>query len=471
MIGRKEEKARLLKYAESDESEFVAVYGRRRVGKTYLIRQTFRDRFSFQHTGVARGRTKEQLRAFGDSLREWGSDFNGSPKDWFEAFNLLKSVVRKSALKRKIVFLDELSYLDTKGSRFIPALEHFWNGWASARDDVLLIVCGSATSWIINKVIKDKGGLHNRVTGRISLHPFTLKECEDYVASRGIVMTRYQIVEMYMVLGGIPFYWKHLEPDLSADQNVDDLFFARSNKLEGEFDELYASLFRKPEPYLNIVMALGRRKSGLSRDELVAQTGRGSCGNLTRHLRELEECGFIRKSLAFGKKAKGALYQLIDNFTLFHLAFAGENKSNDRCFWSGSSDSQFRVVWEGLAFERLCLQHVREIKIALGISGVVSNDCSWQTARTAEHEGAQVDLLIDRNDGVINLCEMKFASAEYEIKGDEERHARARKELFKETTGTRKAVHLTYVTTYGLKRNKYTGIVQSEVTLDDLFRE
>ena len=471
MIGRKEEKARLLKYAESDESEFVAVYGRRRVGKTYLIRQTFRDRFSFQHTGVARGCTKEQLRAFGDSLREWGSDFNGSPKDWFEAFNLLKSVVRKSALKRKIVFLDELSYLDTKGSRFIPALEHFWNGWASARDDVLLIVCGSATSWIINKVIKDKGGLHNRVTGRISLHPFTLKECEDYVASRGIVMTRYQIAEMYMVLGGIPFYWKHLEPDLSADQNVDDLFFARSNKLEGEFDELYASLFRKPEPYLNIVMALGRRKSGLSRDELVAQTGRGSCGNLTRHLRELEECGFIRKSLAFGKKAKGALYQLIDNFTLFHLAFAGENKSNDRCFWSGSSDSQFRVVWEGLAFERLCLQHVREIKIALGISGVVSNDCSWQTARTAEHEGAQVDLLIDRNDGVINLCEMKFASTEYEIKGDEERHARARKELFKETTGTRKAVHLTYVTTYGVKRNKCSGIVQSEVTLDDLFRE
>lgn len=470
MIGRTTEKARLLKYAESDESEFVAVYGRRRVGKTYLIRQTFQDRFAFQHTGVARGRTKEQLNAFGDSLREWGSEFKGAPKDWFDAFNLLKAVIMKSNQKRKVVFLDELSYLDTKGSRFIPALEHFWNGWVSARDDVLLIICGSATSWIINKVIKDKGGLHNRVTGRISLQPFTLKECEDYVASRGIVMTRYQIAEMYMVLGGIPFYWRHLEPDLSADQNVDDLFFARANKLEGEFNELYASLFRKPEPYLKIVMALGRRKSGLSRDEIVAQTRMVSCGNLTRYLRELEECGFIRKSLSFGKKAKGALYQLIDNFTLFHLAFAGENKMNDRCFWSGSSDSQFRVVWEGLAFERLCLQHVREIKAALGISGVISNDCSWQIARTAEHDGAQVDLLIDRKDGVINLCEMKFASTEYEIKDAEDRCIRARKELFKETTGTKKAVHLTYVTTYGLKRNKHSGIVQSEVTLDDLFR-
>ncbi|MBQ2631363.1 MAG: AAA family ATPase [Kiritimatiellae bacterium] len=470
MIGRAAEKARLAKYAESEESEFVAVYGRRRVGKTYLIRQTFQGRFTFQHTGVARGSTKEQLRAFGDSLREWGAKLEGSPKDWFEAFNLLKPVIAKSILRRKVVFLDELSYLDTKGSRFIPALEHFWNGWASARDDVLLIVCGSATSWIINKVIKDKGGLHNRVTGRISLQPFTLKECEEYVASRGIVMTRYQIAETYMVLGGIPFYWKHLEPDLSAGQNIDDLFFARSNKLEGEFDELYASLFRKPEPYLKIVMALGRRKAGLTRDELMSRTGMSSCGNLTRYLRELEECGFLRKSIAFGKKTKGALYQLIDNFTLFHFAFAGENKTGDRCFWSGSSDAQFRRVWEGLAFERLCLQHVREIKIALGISGVVSNDCSWQVARTAEHDGAQVDLLIDRKDGVINLCEMKFSSTEYEIKDSEDRRARERKELFRETTGTKKAVHLTYVTTYGLKRNKHSGIVQSEVTLDDLFR-
>jgi len=470
MVGRLEEKGRLLKYANSDESEFVAVYGRRRVGKTYLIRQTFDGRFSFQHTGVARGTTREQLRAFGDSVREHGVSCEGSPGDWFEAFNLLKKVIDRSPLARKVVFLDELSYLDTKGSRFIPALEHFWNGWASARSDVFLIVCGSATSWIINKVIRDKGGLHNRVTGRISLQPFTLGECEAYVASRGIVMTRYQIAQTYMVLGGIPFYWKQLEPDLSADQNIDELFFAHSDKLEGEFDELYASLFRKPEPYLKLVMALARRRAGLSRDELVSQTGMCSCGNLTRYLRELEECGFIRKSVSFGRKSKGALYQLIDNFTLFHLAFAGENKVKDRRFWSGSADAQFRVVWEGLAFERLCLQHVREIKSALGISGVVTNDCSWQVVRTSEHEGARVDLLVDRKDGVVNLCEMKFASAEYAIGDEEERRLRERRDLFKRVTGTRKAVHITYVTTYGLKHNVHAGMVQSEVTLEDLFR-
>lgn len=470
MVGRIAEKERLLKYWQSDESEFVAVYGRRRVGKTYLIRQTFQDRFAFQHTGIARGRTKEQLRAFGDSLRECGVDCKENPNDWYTAFNLLKTVINQSGAAKKVVFLDELSYLDTKGSRFIQALEHFWNGWASARSDILLIVCGSATSWIINKVIKDKGGLHNRVTGRLSLKPFSLKECEEYVSSRGIVMTRYQIAEMYMVLGGIPFYWKHLDPDLSADQNIDDLFFARSNKLEGEFNELYSSLFRKPEPYLKIIHVLGKHKSGLDREALMKGTGLSSCGNFTRYLRELEECGFIRKSVAFGKKTKGATFQLIDNFTLFHLTFAGKNTANDRRFWSASADAQFRIVWEGLAFERLCLQHVQEIKAALGISGILTSEGSWQVTRTVEHEGAQIDLLIDRADGVINLCEMKFASTEYEIKEVEARHIQMRRELFKSLTETRKAVHLTYATTYGLKRNAHAGIVQSEVVLDDLFR-
>lgn len=470
MVGRIAEKERLLKYLQSDESEFVAVYGRRRVGKTYLIRQTFQDRFVFQHTGIARGRTKEQLRAFGDSLRDSGVDGKDNPEDWFTAFNLLKKVITQSTASKKVVFLDELSYLDTKGSRFIQALEHFWNGWASARSDILLIVCGSATSWIINKVIKDKGGLHNRVTGRLSLKPFSLKECEEYVLSRGIVMTRYQIAEMYMVLGGIPFYWKHLDPDLSADQNIDDLFFARSNKLEGEFNELYSSLFRKPEPYLKIIRVLGRHKSGLDRDVLMKETGLSSCGNFTRYLRELEECGFIRKSVAFGKKSKGAIFQLIDNFTLFHLAFADKNAANDRRFWSASAYAQFRIVWEGLAFERLCLQHVQEIKAALGISGILTSEGSWKVSRTAEHEGAQVDLLIDRADGVINLCEMKFSSGEYEIKEIEARHVQTRRDLFKSLTGTRKAVHLTYATTYGLKRNAYSRVIQSEVVLDDLFR-
>ena len=268
MIGRIAEKERLLKYAGSDESEFVAVYGRRRVGKTYLIRQTFQNRFTFQHTGVARGRTKEQLRVFGDSLREWGSECKSSPKDWFDAFNQLKAVIAKSPLGKKIVFLDELSYLDTKGSRFIPALEHFWNGWASARDDILLIVCGSATSWIINKVIKDKGGLHNRVRTQIKLYPFTLSECEEYARELGLGYERNHVLECYMAFGGVAYYWSLLEKGRSPEQNIDSLFFGRRDGLRMEFDELYSSLFTNPEPYIKIILELGKHRQGLGRDEI-----------------------------------------------------------------------------------------------------------------------------------------------------------------------------------------------------------
>ena len=469
MIGREKESKRLMKAYNSEESEFVAVYGRRRVGKTYLIRQTFKDRFTFQHTGIARGTKQEQLKEFGESLRNFGLADAATPTDWFEAFNLLKEVVLAAPEGKKVLFIDEMPYLDAKGSRFVQALEHFWNGWASARTDILLVICGSATSWIINKVIRNKGGLHNRVTVKIPLNPFTLHECELYAQSHGIVLPRFQLAQLYMVLGGIPYYWKYLEPDISVAQNIDALFFAHEDKLENEYSDLFASLFRKAEPYMRIVEALGQLNAGMQRDQLAKAAGLVSCGNLTRYLLELEQCGFIRKYAAIGKKSKGSLYQLIDNFTLFHFKVIAQNRNNDRHFWSSSIGGGFINAWRGIAFERLCLQHVDEIKRALGIAGVIANVYSWCCPKTGEHDGAQIDLLIDRNDGIINLCEMKFTEDEYVINEQEDRKMRSRRTLFKNETGTRKAIHETFVTSFGLKRNAYASSVQSQITLDDLF--
>ena len=413
MTGRKNEISRLNKAYDSEESEFVAVYGRRRVGKTYLVRQSFNGRFTFQHTGIARGTKREQLKAFGESLRNYGLSEAKNPSDWFEAFSMLKQVVQAGSPGKKVIFIDEMPYLDAKGSRFVPALEHFWNGWASARNDILLIICGSATSWIINKVIRNKGGLHNRVTVKIPLKPFTLGECEEYARSHGIVLTHYQLAELYMTLGGIPYYWKYLEPDLSVSQNIDSLFFAKEDKLENEYEDLFASLFRKADPYMRIVEALGKIKAGMQRDKIAKAAGLVSCGNFTKYLRELEQCGFIRKYTTLGRKNRGALYQLIDNFTLFYFRVIAENRNNDRRFWSSSQGNGYLNEWRGRAFERLCLQHVEQIKSALGIAGVVSNVYSWHCEKNEEHEGVQIDLLIDRADGIINLCEMKFTESEY----------------------------------------------------------
>ncbi|MBO5819903.1 MAG: ATP-binding protein [Bacteroidales bacterium] len=469
IIGRKEEQQILHSAVQSENSEFVAVYGRRRVGKTYLIRETFGYKFTFQHTGLAKGNTKEQLFSFAISLRDAGYDDCPIPKSWLEAFSLLSAYLKNSTDEKKIVFLDELPWMDTPRSNFISAFEHFWNGWASARKDIVLIICGSATSWIINKVINDHGGLHNRVTKQIALQPFTLKECEMFAQSKGLEMSRYQLAECYMVLGGIPYYWSLLEKGLSLAQNIDKIIFAKNGKLSNEFNQLYASLFKSPGQYIDIVTALGKKKAGMTREEIIVATDKYSNGALSKVLDELEYCGFIRKYNGFGKKSKQAIYQLIDNYTLFYFKFIRQNENNDEHFWSASIDSAMHRAWSGLAFERLCMAHMQQIKAALGIAGVLSNVYSWRKEADETSDGAQIDLLIDRKDQVINLCEMKYSLSEYVIDAEYEQKLRNKKSIFIDTTNTRKAVHLTMVTTFGIKANAHSGIVQNEITLEDLF--
>ena len=469
IIGRKEEQQILHSAVQSENSEFIAVYGRRRVGKTYLIRETFGYKFTFQHTGLAKGNTKEQLFSFAISLRDAGYDDCPIPKSWLEAFSLLSTYLKNSTDEKKIVFLDELPWMDTPRSNFISAFEHFWNGWASARKDIVLIICGSATSWIINKVINDHGGLHNRVTKQIALQPFTLKECEMFAQSKGLEMSRYQLAECYMVFGGVPYYWSLLEKGLSLSQNIDKIIFAKNGKLSNEFNQLYASLFKSPEQYIDIVTALGKKKAGMTREEIIAATDKYSNGALSKVLDELEYCGFIRKYNGFDKKSKQAIYQLIDNYTLFYFKFIQQNENNDEHFWSASIDSAMHRAWSGLAFERLCMAHTQQIKAALGIAGVLSNVYSWCKEADETSDGAQIDLLIDRKDQVINLCEMKYSLSEYIIDAEYEQKLRNKKSAFINATNTRKAVHLTMVTTFGIKANVHSGIVQNEITLEDLF--
>ena len=471
MIGRQKEISQLQKAAESVNSEFVAVYGRRRVGKTFLVRETFNSKFTFQHSGVANSGTKIQLERFRRSLVESGHAKCPVLKTWFEAFDELKTVVRASVSAKKVLFIDEMPWMDKPNANFIPALENFWNAWASARKDVLLIVCGSATSWMLNKVIHSRGGLHNRVTVRIPLKPFTIAECEALAESMGLEATRYQLAQYYMALGGVPFYWNHLQRGLSVAQNMDALFFAGEDKLEKEFLEVFSSLFAKEAPYVKIVEALCSRRLGLSRKEISESTGIANSGTLTRYLDELGQCGFVRRYRIGAKKKRDSLYQIVDNFTLFHFRFVLENEDEDPKFWSASVDSPLLKTWEGLSFELLCLEHVEQIKRALQIGGVHSLNYAWRCEHPADEteKGAQIDLLIDRGDGIINLCEMKFSSKEYALDSEDDAEMRNKKAAFKRETRTRKAVHVTYVTTYGLAKNKYAANVQSEVTLDDLF--
>jgi len=463
MIGRQKEKQQLVEAFESSESEFVAVFGRRRVGKTYLVRETFNSTFTFQHTGIKTGGKEVQLERFRVSLCEQG--FADCPvlENWFEAFDQLKVVIGNSRDERKVIFIDEIPWMGRSDASFISAVENFWNAWASARKDILLVVCGSATSWVLDKLVHNRDGLHGRVTYRIRLDPFTLCECAQYAASRGLEYTNDQLAECYMVLGGIPMYWRYLERGKSVAQNIDGMFFSGSEKLEHEFDELYSSLFENAEPYVALVTALAKKKCGMTREEVSEGSGVADNGWLSKYLKVLEQCGFIRRFAEIGKKRKGAVYQLVDNFTLFYFRYMEGNRSNDPHYWSSMLDSRLHTTWAGLAFERLCLQHVDQIKAALGISGVLTNVHSWRNAN------AQIDLLIDRRDGIVNVCEMKYWAGPYLMTAEDDVSLAKKRNEFREATRTRKAIHLTMVTSFGVKPNAYANNVQSFVTLNDLF--
>lgn len=470
LIGRNKEVKELLSLLESDKSEFVALYGRRRVGKTFLIRETFQYKFTFQHTGVLDASLSEQLSEFRESLYRAGMKKCAKPHSWYDAFHLLEQYIESDTSEKKVIFIDELPWMDTPKSNFIKALDHFWNGWATMRNDIILIVCGSASSWIINKVIKNYGGLHNRVTRQILLKPFTLAECEKYCEYRKIGFTRRQILESYMIMGGVPYYWSFLQSGQSLSQNVDRIFFSDSGELRYEFKSLYASLFRSPEPHISIISKLAKKKSGMLRSEILQETKLSDNATFIRAVEELVQCGFIRKYNYLGRKSKDAIYQLIDNFTLFYFNFMKDNVNCNNNFWTSRQNTPQYNVWCGLAFERVCLQHIEPIKRSLGFAAVISDEYSWTyKPKDSAEKGVQIDLLIDRNDQVINLCEMKFSNDVYTIDADEDARMRRRLSTFVRETKTKKSVFLTMITTYGLSKGNYSNDVQCSLTMDDLF--
>lgn len=476
LIGRVSELRSLQGYIDSERSEFVAVYGRRRVGKTFLIRKAASDNFAFFVTGVYKATKSEQLTNFAIALQKYsGSERLSIQKNWILAFYDLSRYLESLPEGKKVIFIDELPWMDTAKSGFIAALENFWNSWAVLRNDIKLIVCGSATSWMINNLIKSKGGLHNRLTHHLVLDPFTLQESEAYFKKFGFGYTRKQIAECYMVIGGIPYYMSMFDKAKSVSQNIDYLFFSKNAPLKEEFNDLYRALFKNANPYIDVVTALATKQKGLNRQELLKITKLTNNGAFGTVLEELEQCGFVREYEPFSNKptARGQrqknniVYQLVDFYTLFYFNFVKQNRYQDECFWSTSYNSPLHNTWAGYSFEMLCLSHIPQIKRALGISGVHTLVCSWRGKD--ENSEAQIDLLIERKDDTINICEMKYAKDEYEITKDYEAKLLNKVNTFANSTQAKKTLLLTMITTYGVKANTHSNIVQNEVTLDDLF--
>jgi uncharacterized protein len=472
IIGRQAEITTLNVLKNSKKSEFVAIYGRRRVGKTFLIRNVFDEPFNFQLSGVANVGLKQHLTNFHNAFLKVSPDdsYKSPPDGWFDAFNRLSLLLEKQTSSKKIIFLDELPWLDTAQSNFIPALEYFWNSWASARTDVLLIVCGSAASWIINQLINNRGGLHNRLTERILLKPFSLAETEQFLQAKGANYDRYQLLELYMAMGGIPYYLENIQVNRSIAQNIDRLFFTENGLLATEYGNLYRSLFNKYEKHTLIVEALSQKAKGLTRKEIITKTKLADGGSMTAVLEELEQSGFIRRYLPFNKGKRDALFQLIDPFTLFYLTFVRDSKAQIKGAWLAQINSPKWRAWSGYAFEYICRYHVEAIKKALGISGVYTEVSTWRS-KTSE-KGTQIDLIIDRNDRIINICEIKFSIDKYTITKAYAEDLQHKLSTFRAETGTRKTLFLTMISTYGLKQNEYVQrLVNDSIEMSILFVE
>jgi uncharacterized protein len=437
----------------SGKAEFVAMYGRRRIGKTYLIYNAYEADIVFYHTAKSNSGITVQLKNWNESMLEYGGA-TAVPATWAEAFKQLRQLITKNKQKKKVVFLDEIPWLDTANSDFLPSLEHFWNSWCSRQQNVVLVVCGSASSWIINKLINNHGGLHNRVTHSINLKPFTLQECKAYFQMRKAKYVEAQIIEAYMSVGGVPFYLDQFDTTLSITQNINNLFFRRDAILNREFNNLYASLFKRPEKYVDIILALAKKKKGLTRNELVQTAKLTNGGSTTKMLLELEEACFIRTYNSMGNKHKMQLYQLIDSYTLFYVQFIKNSNKYNSKFWLQTINTSVQNAWAGYAFEMLCLQHIDNIKRALGIDGILTNTGAW-VGKTA-----QIDLVIDRNDKAITLVEIKYYNAKLSVTKAMAQNIQAKAEALREETKTKKAIHLCMITANGVKPGGYNYLFQ-----------
>lgn len=476
IIGRKKEIKELEDILCSNKAEFVVIYGRRRVGKTFLVREFFKNKFAFQHTGLSpfelseENILNEQLNSFAMTLSRFGKTDGKRPSSWLEAFEMLRNLLENRKEKgKKVVFIDEMPWMDTPRSGFVTAFEHFWNGWASGCRDLILIVCGSATSWINDTLINNHGGLYDRVTRTIHLSPFDLKESKELLKSEGIQINDYDLVQSQMVFGGIPFYLSNFRKDMSLSQNIDRMFFEKDAKLLNEFSRLFSSSFTNAEVCERIVRMLFKRKYGYTRNELAEMSDITPGGTFSKMLEGLESSGIIISYHNLRDKRK-IYYKLIDSFCLFYLTFVDGKKTSDEHFWQNSRNSQAIESWCGISFENLCFAHINQIRQALGISGVNTEVSTWIFPGNEEYNGAQIDMVLSRADGIINLCEMKFSRNDFSVTKDYDKRLRERTETFREVEKTRKTLHNTLITTYGLKHNAWSDQFQSTVTLENLLK-
>lgn len=466
IVSRLAEKEILSGALISNRSELVAVYGRRRIGKTYLIREFYAKNIIFSFTGLSSGNKSEQIKNFMLKLHEITPQFinHKQPKDWLEAFSLLKQYLKelKITKKKKVIFIDEFPWIDNQKSGFLGAFENFWNDYCTTRTDLVVVICGSAASYMVKKIIRNVKGLSKRITQTIKLLPFTLLETKQFLQYKGVRMEPYELLKLYMSIGGIAEYLEHVQPGESAVSTIDRLCFQTNAYLENEYNEVFQSLFEENSYHQRIMNVLSeQKKEGLTRNAILEALSITSNGKFSDSLEDLIQSGFILKYESYNKKKKTILHRIYDEYCLFYLQFIKNNKGEK---WTNLFQQQSYITWCGFAFETICLKHVGQIKKALRCDQISSHNYAWS------NKDAQIDLVIDRKDGVITLCEIKFYNDQVVFDNNLLQNLRKKELIFREFTQTKKSIYTCFITIFGVKNNEYsTAILSNNLTLDVLF--
>ncbi len=476
IIGREKEQEKLKGALDKEESQLIAVYGRRRVGKTYLIENTLAREIVFDATGIKGANIRTQLSNFKAQIVKRSKKYQKTPtlQNWFDAFQLLQEYIESKGKEKKVIYIDEFPWFCGQRSEFLPLFEHFWNNFCAKRKDIIVIVCGSAASFMVNNIIYNKDGLHGRISTTIKLLPFDLYETKEYLKYKKINWDYYDMVQCYMILGGIPHYLNQIDKRYTLPQNIDRLCFEARGQLMNEFDQVLLSLFRNSSLHKSIIIELAQKRIGLTRSALNENLGKGNNSAFTKAIRELEESGFIKECPSFDQKATKSLFRLNDEFCFFYLKYIEPNKGQGEGTWLHLFNSRSFDSWSGFAFEMLCMKHTPQIKAALGIPKVRTTTHSWtskEAQRSSQKSGAQIDMLLKRQDRRIDIVEMKFYNKPYTISKSYRDQMINKKDVFEEEVNPDAALALVMITTFGLKRNTHSNILTDHFTMEDLFEK
>jgi uncharacterized protein len=482
IAGRLKEIEQLNEALSSQQAEMIVLYGRRRIGKTFLIEQLYGKQadYFFHTTGIKDGPMKEQLAEFSRQIGD--AFYNGasiSPqKTWLDTFRELSTAIDNSHPDKKVIlFLDELPWLCTKRSRLLQAIDYYWNRYWKNNPRIKLVLCGSSASWIIRKVINDKGGLHNRLTYQLLLQPFTLAETKEFLKQKNINLSNQQIVQIYMAIGGVPYYLTQVKKGKSATQVIDQLCFQKNALLYDEFNKLFSSLFEDADYYKELIRVIAKKRSGLSLTEIEQNCpGLSSGGTLTTKLKDLEDAAFIKSFMPLGHKRQGKYFKVIDEYCYFYLQWIEPIKNelsldySENQQWMNIAGTAKYYSWQGYAFELVCYKHLNLIRKSLDIhQGVTISSWRYLPKKLEVKKGAQIDLLFDRKDGVVTLCEIKYTEKPFAIDKTYSENIKQKIMTYREQTRTKKHINVAFISANGLKDNNYSQeLVDQVVTLGKL---